>query len=78
VRTLQTHRAKGSYRPLRSGIAIQIANQGATYRNAGVTRFGQYMDLAEEAGIVELGGVGGEAWVGLTSQWVNGVPGNTS
>jgi len=78
VRTLQMHRSKRSYRPSRSEIAIQIANKGATYRNAGVTKFSQYMELAEKAGIVELGGVEGDAWVGLMSQWVNGVPGNTS
>jgi hypothetical protein len=78
VQILQSHRSKGRYRPLRSGIAMQIAADRSTYQNAGVDRFGQYMHLAVKAGIVELGGLEGEAWVGLMSQWVNGVPDNTS
>ncbi len=77
VQTLQWHRSRGIYRLLRSGIALKIAKNGATYRNAGVAKFSQYMDLAEKTGIVELGGVGGKAWVGLMSQWVDGVLGNT-
>ncbi|KAJ3514596.1 hypothetical protein NLJ89_g2296 [Agrocybe chaxingu] len=69
VDALQNHRLKGTLRPLRSTIAIQIAKDGVTYRNAGVDRFSQYAALALKRGIIELGGSEGTAWISLRPGW---------
>ncbi|KAF8801458.1 DUF537-domain-containing protein [Phlegmacium glaucopus] len=65
VQCLQSHRSKGVFRPLRTHVAVEIARNGTTYRQAGVLRFGDYVALAEKAGIVELGGSGGTVWIAL-------------
>ncbi|CAA7262481.1 unnamed protein product [Cyclocybe aegerita] len=69
VETLQNHRLKGTLRPLRSTIAVQIAKDGVTYRNAGVDRFSQYAALAQKHGLIELGGSEGTAWISLRPGW---------
>ena len=71
VKCLQTHRAKGILRPLRSGIALEIANDGKTYAAAGVERWKQYCEMAVTLGLVELGGMHGDAWISLTKEWCN-------
>ena len=71
VRCLQAHRSQGRIRLLRSKIAMEIACNGTTYRRAGVLRFSQYVAMAAEAGIVELGGSGLVAWIGLREPWCN-------
>jgi hypothetical protein len=48
---------------------VEVACNGNTYRQAGVLKFGQYVALAEKAGIVELGGSESTAWIGLMSPW---------
>ena len=69
VQCLKSHRSKGSLRPLRSNVAVEIACNGTTYRQAGVLKFGQYVAMAEQAGIVEMGGLEGTAWIGLKAPW---------
>ena len=71
VECLKSHRSKGSLRPLRSIVAVEIACNGTTYRQAGVLKFGQYVALAEQAGIVEMGGSEATAWIGLKAPWYN-------
>ncbi|KDR73459.1 hypothetical protein GALMADRAFT_227907 [Galerina marginata CBS 339.88] len=69
VQSLQSHRLKGNYRPPRSIVSIEIAKNGLTYKKAGVEKFGQYVALAEQLGIVELGGREGGAWISLKPDW---------
>jgi hypothetical protein len=71
VRCLKAHRLQGRIRLLRSKIALEIACNGATYRQAGVFKFCQYVAMAAEAGIVELGGSGLVAWIALREPWCN-------
>jgi NYN domain len=69
IQCLKLHRSRGSRRPLRSQIGLEINPNGTTYRQAGVLKFGEYVEMAEKAGIVELGGFGGTSWVGLRAPW---------
>ena len=71
VRCLQAHRSQGRIRLLRSKIAMEIAFNGTTYRQAGVWKFSQYVAMAADAGIVELGGSGLIAWIALREPWYN-------
>ena len=71
IRCLKTLRSKGDLNPLRCEISSEIAQNGATYRLAGVWTFDEYAVLAEKAGIVELGGSGSTAWVALKAPWYN-------
>jgi hypothetical protein len=68
---LKTHRSKGTLRPLRGVIALEIAHSGTTYQQAGVLKFRDYTAMAEKAGIVELGGLEGGAWIALREPWYN-------
>ena len=69
VQALQEQKSKGNIRPLRSNIAMSISKNGATYKSAGVIKFGDYVSLAQKAGIIELGGLEGAAWISLTATW---------
>jgi len=69
VQCLKSRRSKGSLRPLRSKVAIEVACNGTTYRQAGVLKFGQYAAMAEKEGIVEMGGSEATAWIGLKAPW---------
>ena len=72
VERLEHHRSKGSLRPFRSVVAVELASQYQNvYRRAGVERFGAYVALAETAGIIELGGREGGAWIALRPEWYN-------
>ncbi|KAG6889733.1 hypothetical protein C0995_015031 [Termitomyces sp. Mi166 len=72
VQRLEFHRSKGFSRPFRSGIAVELASKdNMVYRRAGTERFGQYVALAEKAGIIELGGKEGGAWIALRPEWYN-------
>lgn len=57
--------AEGNRNPLRSLVGMRLKR--ATYAQAGVADFSQYVALAENMGIVELGGSGGKAWIALKS-----------
>ncbi|KJA27414.1 hypothetical protein HYPSUDRAFT_198186 [Hypholoma sublateritium FD-334 SS-4] len=71
VQALQAQKSKGSLRPLRSIIGMSISRNGMTYKNAGVGRFGDYVSLAQRAGIIELGGMENSAWISLTPTWTD-------
>jgi NYN domain len=71
VQCLKTQRSQGRVRLLRSEIALKISCNGTTYRRAGVSKFNQYIAMASKAGIVELGGSGLVAWIGLREPWHN-------
>ena len=71
VQCLKSRRSKGILRPLRSNVALEVACNGTTYRQAGVLKFGQYVAMAEKAGIVEMGGSESTAWIGLKAPWHN-------
>lgn len=69
--TLERYRSRGVSRPLRSKVALEITAQNSSaYKQAGVQRFGQYVDIAVRTGIVEIGGKEGEAWIALCPGWV--------
>jgi hypothetical protein len=69
VQCLKLHRSTGICRPLRSKIGLEIAKNGTTYRKAGVLKFSEYVEMAKQAGIVDLGGSDGAAWVALKAPW---------
>jgi NYN domain len=71
IRCLKIHRSRGNLRSLRCEISSEIAQNGATYRLAGVSTFGEYVVMAEKAGIVELGGSDSNAWITLKAPWYN-------
>ena len=71
IRCLKIHRSKGILRSLRSEVSSEIAQNGTTYRLAGVSTFGEYEVMAEKAGIVELGGSDLNAWMTLKAPWYN-------
>ncbi|KAG6813357.1 hypothetical protein H0H92_011905, partial [Tricholoma furcatifolium] len=72
VERLKLHRSKGFYRPLRSIVSAElVAQDKGLYRRAGAEKFGQYVALAEKAGIIELGGKEGGAWIALRPEWYN-------
>ena len=73
VKILQGHRRKGIMYSYRSVVAGKIALDHPIYHRAGINTFNEYMDLAEKAGIVELGG-GKDAWVRLLPDWYDAVP----
>ena len=70
IECLKSHRSKGIIRPLRSQIALEIAHNGVTYQQAGVTKFREYAEIAEKEGVIVLGGLGGTAWIALLEPWV--------
>ena len=70
VQCLKSHRSKGILRPLRTHIAEEIACNGTTYRQAGVTKFREYAAMAEKEGIIALGSCQGTAWITLLESWV--------
>ena len=47
-----------------------LARDATVYERAGCLKFRDYIARAEELGLVELGGSGNEAWVGLNPDWV--------
>ena len=69
VQSLQSHRARGSFRPLRTHIADTF---GCNSTEAGVSWFRDHVAMAEKAGIVELGGPSfGAMWIALRGPWCN-------
>ena len=75
VRVLEQMRKEGNVRPLRSVCAVKLLAQDATvYRRAGAASWGDYVAVAEAAGIVTLGeGIKpGREWLALRS--IEGTP----
>ena len=71
IKCLKTHRSRGCLHPFRSMISSEIANNGATYRQAGVLDFGEYVAMAEKADIVELDGSESTGRITLKAPWYN-------
>ena len=69
VLILRSHRVKGSFIPLRSQIAVELSKKPIIYKNAGVTKFSQYLELAVKEGLVEIGGANGTEWIRLVPKW---------
>lgn len=81
VHILQWCISRGVFRPVRTGIAVELSKHKNIYRDVGITgptKFRQYMALAEKEGIVVLGGLEPDGWVGLLPKWKHAVPANTS
>ncbi|KAI0797756.1 NYN domain-containing protein [Abortiporus biennis] len=58
------------YQHLRSHVSLSLKNQYPdVYRDANVPKFKQYVELAVKAGLVELGGAEGTAWISLMPKW---------
>ena len=64
IHLLLAARERGIARPLRSTIALDLVQSDKqVYERAGVSRFRQYTTLAEQAGIIQCGGVENDAWM---------------
>ncbi len=71
IQILNTHRLNGRPQPLRSAIGLELSTLDNTvYKNAGVTKFKEYAELAVKAGVIELGGKDGSAWISLRPEWI--------
>jgi len=69
VNILQAFRLKGDLRPRRSLVGEKLSNK--VFHAAGVKKFSQYSALAEQKGIVQLGGQSGNAWIALNPPFHN-------
>jgi hypothetical protein len=66
IEQLQRSRLAGADRPLRSLVGQMLLDHNkAVYKEAGFEGFKDYIAAAEKAGIIQLGGVGGSAWISL-------------
>ncbi|TBU50101.1 NYN domain-containing protein [Dichomitus squalens] len=72
VKALEESRMSGSPRPLRSWVGLKIPR--GIYTQANVPKFKQYAAAAEQAGLVELGGVQSSAWISLRPEWYGKIP----
>ncbi|KAF9448347.1 DUF537-domain-containing protein [Macrolepiota fuliginosa MF-IS2] len=74
VKELQGYRARGNLKPFRPSVAAMIMSlHGDAIQQAGASDFRQYVQLAEQAGIVELPGPEGGLWVALRPELCNRV-----
>ncbi|EKM55732.1 uncharacterized protein PHACADRAFT_184504 [Phanerochaete carnosa HHB-10118-sp] len=70
VDVLDSARRAGQTKMLRSHLAIQLTKRNErVYRDAGVTKFKEFAALAQQQGIIELGGSEGSAWIALLPPW---------
>ncbi|RXW24216.1 hypothetical protein EST38_g1662 [Candolleomyces aberdarensis] len=70
AQVLREAQDEGMERPLRSYIGEKLAKRfPGLYKTAGVTRFSQYITIAESSGMVEMGGKGGADWIKLRGVW---------
>lgn len=70
LKVLQSNRKEGQYCPLRSKIAVELIKEHeGLYQDAGVNSFKKYITMAENEGLVILGGFGGQDWVSLKPRW---------
>ncbi|KIM48862.1 hypothetical protein M413DRAFT_438036 [Hebeloma cylindrosporum] len=69
VNILQAYRLKGDLRPRRAVVGDKLSKQ--VFKAAGVKKFSQYSALAEQKGIVQLGGESGKAWIALEPPFHN-------
>jgi len=70
ISQLLLERSKGIDKASRSTIAVAMLQLDKDiYKHAGVNRFSNYTKLAEQASLIELGGLEGQAWIGLHPKW---------
>lgn len=70
VAVLDRLRIEGQNRPLRSHVSIALMHRNPrVYEQAGVVKFKQYSEIAQELRLIELGGLQGGAWISLRPQW---------
>jgi hypothetical protein len=63
-------RSKETMKPRRTIIAVALRQYDEdVYKLAGVNKFKDYTLLAQQASLIELGGLGGEAWIALHPNW---------
>lgn len=77
IHLLLAARECGIARPPRSTIAVDLVQSDSqVYRRAGALKFRDYTAMAEQAGVIELGGQMGDAWIALHPNWfgVDDVP----
>jgi hypothetical protein len=68
VEQLRKSRLNGVERPLRSAVGYALVGQSQSlYQDAGFKSFKEYAAAAEKAGIIQLGGSDGQAWISLCS-----------
>jgi hypothetical protein len=60
--------ASGHPRISRSDLGNDLAKY-RLYGQAGVSNFAAFINLAQAAGVVEVGGVGSGQWVSLRPEW---------
>ncbi|KAF7777495.1 hypothetical protein Agabi119p4_3567 [Agaricus bisporus var. burnettii] len=65
LQNLQRARTEGKTEVLRSVIGAVFAKDKSIYEAAGVDTFNGYITLAAKKGLVNLGGIGGKAWIAL-------------
>lgn len=70
IELLQSYHARGIPQPFRPSIAMEIISGNNTVYQAlpNVKNFTDYAQLAEKAGVVHMGGEGGEGWIALTDE----------
>lgn len=75
LQILQKSINEQNLRPRRGNIAITLMDRFPDiYKQAGVTRWKEYAELAEKAGFVVLGGQRSDTWITLHPDWHGRVP----
>jgi len=75
INQLLLARSKGIDKALRTKIAVALLQfDKDIYKHAGVNGFSDYTKLAEHASLIELGGLKGQAWIGLHPKWFQEEP----
>lgn len=70
VSLLNEARRAGRPQMLRSQLSVQLKQHNPdVFVTAGVFKFKDYAALAEQHGVVELGGSEGSAWIALRPEW---------
>jgi hypothetical protein len=70
IHLLLAARENGVTHPTRSVVAVNLVKADKqVYKRLGISRFRDYAALAEEAGLIELGGREGYAWIALHPSW---------
>ena len=70
VDLLMKEHLRGNTRASRSVISIALLQQDKrAYEKAGVKKFSDYSALAEKAGVAQMGGKEGGAWIALHPYW---------
>ena len=62
-------RSYGQISVSRSELGSDLAKHKTAYKQAGVSKFYDYIELAQSAGIVDVGGAGNTQWVMLRPEW---------